>query len=112
MITFQKSLAAALLSGAVALMTPVLLHAQTTTTTNGSASGSVSAQPANGSSAAAGANAAGAASESSGQNIAPTTSTGAYGGMGTDQSTTNNDKAKNKATSPMNSPSDTATQPH
>jgi len=118
-VTFQQSLAAALVSGAVALMTPMLLHAQTTTT-NGSASGSgaVHAQPANGANAAAGANAAGAASENSGQNMsAPnSTATGTYGGMGSDQTKTlNNDvnKAKKKATSPMSSPDNNiTTQPH
>ena len=112
-VTFQKSLAAALLSGAVALMTPMLLHAQTT---NGSAggNGAAQAQPANGANAAAGANAAGAASTSSGQNMsAPSsTATGTYGGMGTDQSKSiNNDvnKTKQKATSPLN---DVTSQPH
>jgi hypothetical protein len=123
MITFQKSLAAALLSGAVALATPVLLHAQTAKT-NGSAatSGQVQVPASNGASDAAGANAAGAASTSSGENLTPSntnTTTGAYGGMGTDQSTTSDvSKAKKKATTPpsapneMSSPNATTTQPH
>ena len=121
MITFQKSLAAALLSGAIAVATPVLAgglvlaQAQTTTpSASGSAttSGSATAQPAG---AAAGVNAAGAAKVSPDS----TKATGAYGGMGTDQSTIDKDtnKAKNKATSPMSSPNnmsspDMTTQPH
>lgn len=126
MITFQKSLAAALLTGAVAFATPVLLHAQTTKA-GGSAttSGSVQAPASNGASNAAGANAAGAASTSSGENLTPNNTnatTGTYGGMGTDQSTINNgaNKSKSKATSPnnmsapnnMSSPNATTTQPH
>src|ERR1700690_153438 len=100
MITFQKSLAAALLSGAVALVTPVLLHAQTTKTEgSAAASGQVQVPASNAAGTAAGANAAGAASESSGQNLTPNSTTnattGAYGGMSTDQSTTNDvNKAK------------------
>jgi hypothetical protein len=118
MITFQKSLAAAVLTGAVALATPVLVHAQAKAGGSATTSGTVQAPASNGASQAAGANAAGAASESSGQNIAPNSTnatTGAYGGMGSDQSTVNGDmsKAKKKTTTPSNasSPSDT-TQPH
>lgn len=127
MITFQKSLAAALLSGAIAVVTPALagglMLAQATTTpqtpsATGSATtnGAVTAQPES-TGAKANASAAGAANVSpDGTNAA----TGAYGGMGTDQSTINNDvnKAKKKATSPMNSPnsnmstSPMTTQPH
>ena len=104
MITFQKSFAAALLTGAVAFATPVLLHAQTTTKTNGSAttSGQVQAPASNAAGNAAGANAAGAASTSSGQNLTPNSTnatTGAYGGMSTDQSTNDANKAEKKATS-------------
>jgi hypothetical protein len=118
-MTFRKSFAAALLGGAMAV-TPALLHAQSTTTTNGSASGSVTAQPANGASRAAGANAAGAANTATSPNGATTTTNGTYGGMGTDQSTTTNKvkKSKDKMTSPDNSqeqqqnPIDQTTQPH
>lgn len=109
-VTFQRSLAAALLSGAVAVMTPMLLHAQsTTTTTNGSASGSATAQPGNGASQAAGSNAAGAANTATSPNGTATTTNGTYGGMGTDQSTVNSQvkKAKQKATSPISSPEET-----
>src|SRR5580698_7875452 len=104
MVTFQKSLAAALLSGAVAFMTPVLLHAQTTTTPTSSPA----AQPANGASQAAGANAAGAANTANnpnGQTPANTTN-GTYGGMGTDQSTTTPKQKPAKSATPgdMNTP--------
>jgi len=117
MITFQKSLAAALLSGAVAVVTPalagglLLAQAQTTTpsaTGSATTSGTVTAQP-DSAGAKANANAAGAAK------VSPDATTGTYGGMGTDQSTINSDvsKAKKKATSPMSAPSDTTTtQPH
>ena len=116
-VTFQKSLTAALLSGAVAFMTPVLLHAQsTTTTTSGSASGSVSAQPADSSSAKAGANAAGAANTATNPSGTNAT-TGAYGGMGTDTKTTLPKKKPTTATPevPDNTPqtnNSMTTQPH
>jgi hypothetical protein len=134
MVTFQKSLAAALVTGAVALMAPMLVHAQAAKTTN--SNGASTAAGANAAGAAstssgqslttngtnAGANAAGAASTSSGEKLAPNaTSPGAYGGTGTEtNSAINNDvnKSKKKATPPatsapnkMSSPGMT-TQPH
>ena len=110
MITFQKSLAAALLSGAIAVVTPalagglLLAQAQTTApSASGSATtnGTVTAQP-DSAGAKANVNAAGAAKVSPDAN----NPTGSYGGMGTDQSTINKDvsKAKKKATTPMESP--------
>jgi hypothetical protein len=123
MITFQKSLAAALLTGTIAFATPVLLHAQTAAgKAGGSAttSGQVQVPASNGASQAAGANAAGAASTINGANgnVTPNstpTTTGTYGGMGTDQTTINRNKAKNKATTPtnsMSSPNNMAPPPH
>ena len=110
MVTFQKSLAAALLSGAVAFMTPVLLHAQTTSAPSG-------AQPANGASQAAGANAAGAANTANSPNgTSPATTTnGTYGGMGNDQSTTAPKHKPVKSTTPgdMNTQqNNSTTTPH
>jgi len=117
MITFQKSLAAAVLTGAVALATPVLVHAQAaraggSTTT----SGTVQAPASNGASQAAGANAAGAASESSGQNLSPNgantnTTTGTYGGMGTDQPGAKAKKPTSSTTT-TTAPNNMAPPPH
>lgn len=92
-ISFRKSFSAALLSGAVAIVTPALagglILAQANTTSpnaTGAApvNGSPGAQPADSAARKAGANAAGSMNENNGENA-----TGTYGGMGTEPSALN-----------------------
>jgi hypothetical protein len=85
-VSFRKSFSAALLSGAVAIVTPALagglILAQSsgsaTTGTNASGAGTIGARPADSAARAAGANAAGSMNENNG-----VTTPGTYGGMGT-----------------------------